>query len=52
VSAAERAKVLRELLRDAEACRILLRDREVETIRDAMDLYEDQAAGVEAGAGA
>jgi hypothetical protein len=46
MSAAERVEVLRALLRDAEACRILLRDEEVETIRDAMDLYEDRAAGV------
>ncbi|MBV9448531.1 MAG: hypothetical protein JO345_21815 [Streptosporangiaceae bacterium] len=44
LSASERARVLRRLLADAHACRILLRADEVETLQAAIELYDEEAA--------
>jgi hypothetical protein len=44
VSGAERARILRDLLRDADGCRILLTPEERETIAAAIDLYDCEPA--------
>ena len=41
VNAIGRARILRNLLDEAQACRILLRDEEVASIEDAIALYDD-----------
>ena len=45
MSSPKRVEVLRTLLRDAETCKTMLRDEEIEAIEDAVALYDDGDEG-------